>query len=351
MSALLPTSADELAAMLADASATGRKVRICGLGTRRRLLTTPPADCLHVSLRAMRRIERLEPDDLTCSVEPGTPCAELAARLDEAKLELGGLDAADPGTIGGLYAADPLPLPTPGAPCQRSTLLGLDAVLGDGTHFRSGARVVKSVAGFDVHRLLIGSRGRMFAAALLHLKLRPKPQAQVACASGPLAPDAALARFLDLRNGALAPQQLLLHRNDGALHVTAVIAGRDGQVRRRLEQASMQATAAPTRNRLDDPADGCELVVGAVRPSRILALLAALPADAPALVHGGGTFEALLRPTESDRLLAALPGLDAVGAIALGAAPRVGTASAQDPASQRLESDLEEALDPRRTLA
>src|SRR5262249_62079036 len=72
------------------------------------------------------------------------------------------------------------------------------------------ARVVKSVAGFDVHKLSGGSRGLLFAASLLHLKLRPRPQASADFTTAPAPAAAAVPQFLALRQLAPAPVRLAL---------------------------------------------------------------------------------------------------------------------------------------------
>ncbi|MGE3171419.1 MAG: FAD-binding protein [Planctomycetota bacterium] len=340
----------ELGERLRAHAAAGRRVRLLGRGTRGRLLAPPPADAVGVSVAALSAIERLEPDDLTCSVQPGVTCAALAAALAETGLELGGLDGGDPGTIGGLLAADPLPLASPGAPCPRAALLGLDAILADGTSFRSGSRVVKSVAGFDVHRPFVGSRGRLFAAVLLHLKLRAAPRVRVAFAAAPDAPDAQLRRFLALRRLPEPPRRLVLRRADGgALALDGELGGRPAQV-----EATLQAHGLGPATRGADhvtPPPEHELVVGAVRVSRAAQLLASLPAAAPFALHAGGHFECALRPADGDALLRALPALDAWGAIALGDAARVGRGTPLDPGAARLEQALRRALDPGEVLA
>lgn len=351
MSAVAVGTAAELVTLLRDLRAAGgrRRVRFVGRGTRPRLLPPPATDALQVSLAGLAGIERLEPDDLTCSVGAGVTCHELATTLAAKGLELGGLRADDPGTVGGLYAADPLGPGAPGAPCPRTTLLGAEAVLADGTAFRAGARVVKSVAGFDVHRLLVGSRGRLFAATLLHLKLRPAPRARAPFATEALSLDEAVRRWLDLRRAATTPQRLLLRGSRAAgVAVAGTFTGRPDQVTALLRAHQLPPHAAPIADHLPAPTDG-ELLVGRARATRLLEVLAALPPTAPFVAHAGGHFETVLAAAATDRLLAALPALEASAAIALGA--RVGGATPLDPGAAMLQHRLERALDPDEVLA
>lgn len=351
MNPALPSTADELAACLCDHAAARTRVRLVGLDTRARFRTAPPPGAATVSTRGLRAIERLEPDDLTCSVEPGLPCRDLAIALHEKGLELDCVSPDDHGTVGGLYASDPLGTAVPGGSSPRSTLLGLDGILADGTRFRSGARVVKSVAGFDVHRLLVGSRGRLFAAALLHLKLRPVPRARLLFATAPSEWDAALRTYSALRREASGPARLLVAREPDGWRVRGRLHGLPRHVASLARAHGLVEVERAPADHLAPPPEGRELVVGTARPSVLPRLLEALPADAPFVAHAGGAFETVLRAAETDRLLAALPALQAHAAVAIGAPARVGTATALDAGAERLTRDLRLALDPGAVFA
>ena len=60
----------------------------------------------------------------------------------------------------------------------RDWVLGLEAVLPDGTLFRSGGRTTKGVVGYDLTRLLIGSEGTLAVVTQATLKLAPRPEAR-----------------------------------------------------------------------------------------------------------------------------------------------------------------------------
>ena len=323
------------------------RVRLVGTNSRRDRLPPAPDDAQSISLDKLDRIERLERDDLTCSVQPGVRCDRLAESLAEQGLELGFGAENDEGTIGGLYATDPLGPANIGTPSPRSTLLGLEAVLGDGTLFRSGARVVKSVAGFDVHRLMVGSRGRLFAAVVLHLKLRPRPQASALFTTRVTAFEVALRRFIDLRSLAPPLQRLVLRSSGGGYLVEGRCTGRASFVARTIGENDLVEVENTQPDHL--PIEQHEVIAGIVRPSRVDRLHALLPADAPFIVHGGGHFEAVLGATDTDRLFASLPELDAAGSVVSGA--RRGHNSTDDPGAERLETALRRALDPEGTFA
>ncbi|HLQ38422.1 MAG TPA: FAD-binding oxidoreductase, partial [Planctomycetota bacterium] len=337
---LAPASAAELAELLRARSCAA--VRVLGGGSRQARLPAPPPHATTVSLARLCRVDRCEADDLTCSVEPGLPRAELDALLWPLGLEL---PCAGAGTLGGLFAADPIGASTPGGGSPRSLLLGLEGVLADGTTFKTGARVVKSVAGFDVHKLFVGSRGRLFAATLLHLKLRPRPRDRADFACGGLDAAAALRLFAQLRHLPLPPSRLQLQRDGSGFTVCGQLVGRGSFVGASMRRLGLQAAAAAATDHLT-AADDLEVVAGLLLPSRLPGLLQALPADAPLLLRGGGRFETVLPPVAADALLLALPPLFGHGEITAGAPARRGRSTPLDAGAARLGDGLRRALDP-----
>lgn len=340
MNVLSPLHADEVPAALA---AAGPRVRVRGSGSRQARL--PDAgDATILDLSRLDTIERLDAADQTCTVGAGVRRETLDQALAEHHLELGCLGD---GTLGGLCAFDPLGPAAPGAPAPRSLLLGMSAVLADGTAFRSGARVVKNVAGFDLHKLFVGSRGTLCIATHLHLRLRPRPRASVWFASAALPADAATAQFTALRNLATPPAALRLERaGSGQLRVAGRLAGRPGFVTNLLRSHALAEADAFATLHVNPPAGG-ELVLGNVAPSQLPQLIAALPSDGELLVYGGGRFElACQDPAATDRLLALFTTLGLSAVIAGGAPARRGVGTSLDPGALRLSHGLKRSLDP-----
>ena len=173
-----PTTQAECAAWFRDLPKTAT-VRIAGQGSRESGVPNPGSQTNANSLVAthqlstlgMHEIHRLEPGDLTCSVGPGLPVHALIEALEAEKLALPCETGDASGTVGGLFAADPWANFSTSRRAPRSLLLGIEAVLPEGKAFKAGASVVKSVAGFDLAKLFVGSRGTLFAATTLHLRL------------------------------------------------------------------------------------------------------------------------------------------------------------------------------------
>ena len=154
------SSIEEAASTLAAAHAGGYRLRI---GDD---LTTGDLD----------RILEHETGDLTCTVESGLRLSALNAVLGQSGQRLS-LDPPGDPTVGALLA-DNLSGPLRhrfGAP--RDLVLGVTLVLADGTVASSGGKVVKNVAGYDLARLVCGSRGRLALIVRASFRLHPLPKA------------------------------------------------------------------------------------------------------------------------------------------------------------------------------
>jgi glycolate oxidase FAD binding subunit len=116
----------------------------------------------------------VEPLDLVLSAGAGCSLARARALAGSHGLEL---PLEDPpcgaGSLGGLLARAEGRGARLAPAGSRGALLGLTAVLPDGTIVQAGGRVVKNVAGTDTHRLFVGSLGTLGAIASVHLKLVP----------------------------------------------------------------------------------------------------------------------------------------------------------------------------------
>jgi FAD/FMN-containing dehydrogenase len=340
VAAAAPGSTAELAELLR--TRPGR-VRLLGGGSRQDTLPPPPAGTLPVRLDGLRRIVRLDAADQTCVVECGVRVEQLADALRPHGLEL---PCGGSGTLGGLFASDPCGALTFAGPSPRSLLLGLDGLLADGTAFRSGARVVKSVAGFDVHGLLVGSRGRLFVATQLFLRLRARARASRWFAQRGLEPGPALALVTALRRLPVAPAVVQLQREHGAFTVCGRVDGRPAWVDATTRALGLTDAESPWRERLDAPA-GVEVLCGNALPSALPALLAALPDGAPMLWHGGGRFLAAIPDAvTADAVLDVCARIGVAACVERGAPARRGTGTPIDAGQQRIADGLRNALDP-----
>jgi glycolate oxidase FAD binding subunit len=342
---VIETVAIASAAQLRDALLELDAVRLIGSGSAQARLPAPDAPVTQLSTAPMNRILRLEADDLTCSVEPGLPRADLDAALGEHGLWL---PCRDTGTLGGLFAADLWGAAAIAQPEPRRLLLGFSAILADGTRFKSGARVVKNVAGFDLPKLFVGSRGRLFAVTELHLKLRPRPPAVRHFRVAGLSRQVAIELVRRLRRARDLPQALCLCGRGDEFTVSGTIAGDPIHLDRWLADQRVTPSADPPAEP-GAPAEGLESVRGQITLADVPDLLARLPAQAPFTLCGA-RFWTHLPPAAADDLLDALPAGRAAAEIGHGATDRRGRPTPVDPGVSRLEVGLRAALDPRGVL-
>ena len=171
----------EVASVLATARARGLTVVARGGGTKIDW-GSPPERCdVVLSTSRIEGIVDHEPADLVCVVRAGTPLSHLQDVLAAAPgfRQRLMLDPPQGGgaTIGGVVAtAASGPLRTRfGTP--RDLVIGAAFVLADGTAGRSGGKVVKNVAGFDVAKLLAGSLGTLAVITEVAFRLHPLPAA------------------------------------------------------------------------------------------------------------------------------------------------------------------------------
>ena len=117
-----------------------------------------------------------EPAEMLCVVGAGMRIRDLRQMLAEGGQEWA-VDAPDDATVGGTIATGGPTLRQLRVGAMRDTVVEMEVVTGDGRLVRSGARTVKNVTGYDVHRLLTGSLGTLGVIAQVALKVRPLPKA------------------------------------------------------------------------------------------------------------------------------------------------------------------------------
>jgi glycolate oxidase FAD binding subunit len=174
-----PASTAEAAALLQVAADLGLTVVPRGSGSRLQWGASPANCDLIVDTRRLDAILEHAAGDLVVSVQAGVRLDNLATVLAAAGQRL----ALDPpsiaqrrGTIGGLIAtgaAGPLRYRY-GSP--RDLLIGITIVRANGMIAKSGGKVVKNVAGYDIGKLFAGSYGTLGLITEATFRLHPQPE-------------------------------------------------------------------------------------------------------------------------------------------------------------------------------
>ena len=346
---LRPQDLDEVRAALRD---TTGPLQIAGAGTAATWAgSLAPVDAV-LSTGGLTGIVSHNPGDMTVAVRAGTPLAALHDELAEHAQHVS-LDAARIGegaTVGGLLAtADAGPAALVFG-SLRDLVIGVTLVLADGTLARAGGHVIKNVAGYDLAKVVHGSYGTLAVIAEVVLRLHPVPKAAVTvelpCSLAEAAEVAARVLGGPTEPAALewTSDDLLLLRIEGT---PAALEARTARVRELLGAGAAVSGGAGVRSSANDGsgagaadaggaaadagggaagADGAGAVDGpaaagagavdpwerhaaltrgdpagavlriGVRPSRLAALLAALPATAATAGLGTGVATVTVPP-------------------------------------------------------
>ncbi|HEY2418270.1 MAG TPA: FAD-binding oxidoreductase [Steroidobacteraceae bacterium] len=157
-----PGSASETAGVLRFAMGTGLRVVARGGGTKLSWGNPPASVDVVLSTRRLNGVLEHAHGDMTATVQAGCTVAAFNQRLAERGQRLA-LDPLWPGqaTIGGILATNDSGAHRATFGTLRDHLIGITVVLADGTIARSGGRVVKNVAGYDLPKLFTGSWGTL----------------------------------------------------------------------------------------------------------------------------------------------------------------------------------------------
>lgn len=179
---VFPGTVDEASHVVAAAGAAGVPVIPWGGGTQLGLGAPPRDGAVVVATRRLARVVEHEPADLTATVEAGITLDALQAALG-ARGQWLSLDPPLPGraTLGGALATNASGPRRYLYGTARDLVIGLRVVGADGALVRSGGKVVKNVAGYDLNKLYIGSLGTLGLIVEVTVKLRPRPEADRAC--------------------------------------------------------------------------------------------------------------------------------------------------------------------------
>ncbi|AKU27107.1 glycolate oxidase subunit GlcD [Geobacillus stearothermophilus] len=148
-----------------------------GSGTNLCAGTCPVEGGIVLLFNHMNRILEIDEENLTATVQPGVVTLDLAKAVEEKGL----FYPPDPGsmkisTIGGNISENSGGLRGLKYGVTRDYVLGLEVVLANGDVIRTGGKLAKDVAGYDLTRLFVGSEGTLGIVTEATLKLIPMPE-------------------------------------------------------------------------------------------------------------------------------------------------------------------------------
>jgi glycolate oxidase subunit GlcD len=206
-----PASAEEAAEVLRLASSANLKVMPAGGCTwLEALRPSAPVDVLLKTSRMARLLEH-EPADLVATAQAGLTLDALNAELAHHQQWLP-LDPPDDGrsTLGGIAATGLAGAHAFAYAAPRSHVLGMRVALADGRIIKTGGRVVKNVAGYDMPKLFVGSYGTLGLILEATFKLRPRPAREATIVAQAAAPSSLIDAGQALLDASLAPVALEL---------------------------------------------------------------------------------------------------------------------------------------------
>jgi FAD/FMN-containing dehydrogenase len=193
-------------------------------------------------LGALNRILEHTPEDMTVTVEAGVTLAAVQAALAQRGQWLP-IDPPHPDrlTIGSLLAANASGPRRYGFGSIRDHLIGLQVALADGRLVRSGGKVVKNVAGYDLLKLFVGARDTLGLIVEATFKLLPLPETERFVGAKCRTPEDCRQAVDSVLESSLTPTVLDWHNvglgRDGAFVVLG-FSGTDEEVDWQLSQAA-----------------------------------------------------------------------------------------------------------------
>src|SRR5437868_3872172 len=168
-----------------------------------------------LSLERMNRIIDYSPPDLTITVEAGMTLRQFNETVSRDRLWLP-LDppGAKAASVGAIIACNSSGALRCGYGTPRDYVIGLKLAHADGSQSKSGGRVVKNVAGYDLNKLYVGSYGTLAVITEATFKLRPLPEKRVTVALTPKNPE---------RLTALAQQVIVAEMQPASFVLTAML--------------------------------------------------------------------------------------------------------------------------------
>lgn len=172
-----PESAEEVSRVLEAATENDVPVTPYAAGTGLEGNAVPVHGGISMDLTRMDSVIEYRPDDFQITVGPGI----IGSAVDEHAANDGLFfpplpSSGEISTIGGMIATDASGMQTVKYGEIADWVLGLKAVLADGSIIRTGSRAIKSSSGYNLTEILVGSEGTLGIVTEATLKLAGRPE-------------------------------------------------------------------------------------------------------------------------------------------------------------------------------
>jgi glycolate oxidase FAD binding subunit len=357
-----PASAQGVADELRAADEAGESVRVHGAATK--LGWADAAEpALELSCTGLDRVVEHNAGDLTAILEAGVPLARAQATFAEA----GQMLALDPpgadATVGGVVAANdsgPLRARYGGV---RDLVVGMRVALADGTVAKSGGKVIKNVAGYDLAKIFAGSFGRLGAILELSVRLHPLSPATASAVGRATDPDVLARGAMALSHARLEQLGLDVRWEHGEGSVLSRFGGAAPLPQAEEAERVLRESGVETELHEDD--DGLwEAQRESQRsPAGLVVRVSAVQTDLPELVgiaerHGAtlvgraalGLHWLRLEQGSPGELVSELRASHVTAVLDRPAGLELARDAGLDPGAERLMRRVKERFDPRGTL-
>jgi glycolate oxidase FAD binding subunit len=203
--AVAPGTYEQVAEVASYAHAEGLAIIPWGGGTHVHIGNVPSRYDIALSLSRLNRVVEHEPADLTLTCQAGIALDQLQRHLGKhGQFVPLGPPQGEKATVGGILSANASGPSRHAYGGPRDLTIGLRVVTADGRLTKTGGRVVKNVAGYDLCKLYIGSLGTLGVIVEATFKLAPLPNAEHTIIAAFRTPAQACAFARDLRPRGLA---------------------------------------------------------------------------------------------------------------------------------------------------
>jgi len=172
-----PECTDDVSAVLAAATDRGVPVTPYAAGTGLEGNAVPAHGGISLDLTRMDAVADYRPDDFQIDVGPGIIGSDVGEYISGDGLFFPPLPSSgDISTVGGMIATDASGMQTVRYGEVADWVLGLEAVLADGTVVRTGSRASKTSSGYNLTDLIVGSEGTLAVVTEATLELAGRPE-------------------------------------------------------------------------------------------------------------------------------------------------------------------------------